>query len=405
MTYSKINSTDMRQNNYRAVLDTIRFSDGISRKAISGKIGLTGATISNIVSDLVRLGYVRETGLAESTSGGRREILLSLNPDICYAVGVELSASTINCVLTDFAASIRARQVTKIRAILEDRQAIFRAIADTVETVIAESGVAREKVRGIGLCTPGPCDVEKGVVINPPNLQCLRDVPIREIISEMTGFPVFFEHHMNAAALCEQWLGQAHNSRCMFLCGALEIGVGSGMIVDGRLHRGNHDAAGEIGHMSIDPNGPKCVCGNYGCLEPLAEGRALLNGVRKKLAASPELCAEYGISDPEEIDMDTVLERAEKGEPLFRDELLLRAGYLAQALGSIISVLSPDTIVLMGEMADKSPLYVKTIMDYVHGRSYPAHVKSITIYATPFKRFISALGGATMVLNSVYGDL
>lgn len=406
MAFEKINSADMRRNNYKTVLDTIRFSEGISRKAIAKTIGLTGATITNIVADLLHAGYVKETGLAQTTGGGgRREIALSIDPDACYAVGVELSASNVICVLTDFAAGIRAEQIARIDASAMKKETIIDMIVDTVETVIRSSGVPREKIRGIGLSTPGPIDIENGIIINPPNLRCLRNVPIRDIISGRTGFPVLFEHHMNAAALCEHWIGKAHSSHCMFLCAVLEIGVAGGIMIDGKLHHGSHDAAGEIGHMSVDSNGPVCVCGNYGCLEPLAQGRALIDSVRKKLSENKQLMSELGIGSPEDIDMDEILRRAENGEPFFRDEVVLRARYVGRALSNIISTISPDTIVLMGEMADKSPLYVQTIADSIHARKYPEFVKSIRIYASEFKRFICALGGATMVLNSVYEDL
>lgn len=405
MAFKKINGPDMRHNNYKVILDSIRFKDGISRKGICQTIGLTGATITKIVSDLVSLGYVVETGTVQSNNGGRREISLSLNPTVCYAIGVELSASTIVCVLIDFSAQIIDRRVKKIKDIINDKEKIFDAIVDSIETIIKEADVPREKIRGVGLCTPGPCDIEHGVVINPPNLKCLRNVPIKEIISERIGMPVLFEHHMNAAALCEQWLGKAHSSHCMFLCAVLEIGVAGAVMIDGKLHHGSHDAAGEIGHMSVDSNGPVCVCGNYGCLEPLAQGRALVDSVRSKLLSSNELMKELKINNPEEVDIDIILERAENGEAFFRDEVVSRAKYVARALNNVISIISPDTIVLMGEMADKSALYVQAIADDIHARNYPEFVKSIRIYSSEFKRYICALGGATMVLNSVYEDL
>lgn len=403
MAFEKINSADMRRNNYKTVLDTIRFSEGISRKAIAKTIGLTSATITNIVADLLHAGYVRETGLTQTTGGGgRREIALSIDPDACYAVGVELSASNVICVLTDFAAGIRAEQISRIDAAAMKKETIIDMIVDTVEAVIRSSGVPREKIRGIGLSTPGPIDIENGIIINPPNLRCLRNVPIRDIISGRTGFPVLFEHHMNAAALCESWMGRAHGSKCMFLCAVLEVGVGGSVMIDGKLHHGSRNVAGEIGHMSIDPNGADCpVCGKRGCLEPLAEGRALVASVRRRLTESPALMKEYGITGIETVDTDMIVAHAERGDALFREELMRHAGYVGQALSNIITVLSPDTIVLMGELADKSPLYVDTVSGIIRALKYPEAVHTIPVYATAFKRFVSALGGAAMVLNGV----
>lgn len=405
MAFEKINSANMRKNNYKAVLDIVRFSSGISRKAIAQKIGLTGATITNIVADLIKEGYVREIGEVKSTSGGRKEIMLAINPGMCYAIGVELSASVINCVLTDFAAQILVQKVVKIKYIVQDRDAIIDSLIQTIEDVIQEAGIPRKKIRGIGLSTPGPCDTNNGVLINPPNLQCLWDTPIRDIVCDRVKIPVLFEHHMNAAVLCEQWLGRACDSECMFLCAVLETGVAGGMLIDGKLHRGFKNTAGEIGHMCVDSNGPKCVCGNYGCLEPLAQGRALMDSIKTQFSENPVLMEKYGISDIEEIDIDFVINHAEKGDTLFRNEVLLRAGYVGRALCNITSVISPDTIVLMGELADKSPLYVDAVARCIHEHAYPSHMHHIHVYATEFKRFVCALGGVAMVLGGIYEDL
>lgn len=402
MPYKKINSADMRRNNDKTVLDVIRFSEGISRNLIAKKVGLTGATITNIVSDLIETGYVRETGLAESVGGGRKGITLSVDPDACYAVGVDLSRSNIICVLTDFAAGVRAEQIVRINAMTMDRETIVGSIVDTIEQVIRTSGVPREKIRGVGLTMPGPIDIEHGIVVNPTNLESLWNVPIRDIISERTGFRVMLEQHMNAAALCESWMGKAHGSKCMFLCGVLEVGVGGAVMIDGRLHYGTGGVAGEIGHMSVDPNGPHCsVCGKHGCLEPMAEGRALVNAVRTRLKNNPELRKEYGIGDVESVDTDQIIARAERGESLFKEELVRHAGYVGQALTNMITVLSPDTIVLTGELADKSSLYVETVSGIVRALKYPEKVHNINVYATEFKRFVCALGGVTMVLNEI----
>lgn len=405
MKYEKINSANMKKNNYKAVLDIVRFSSGISRKSLAKQIGLTGATITNIVSNLIQRGYIREIGEIESSSGGRKEIMLAINPDACYIVGVELSASIINCVLTDFSACVLARRRTKIKDINDDKEGILNAIVDTIQDVIRQSGVQPERIGGIGLSTPGPCDIEKGILINPPNLRCMHHTPIKDIIQERTGIPVLFEHHMNAAALCENWLGLAKSAHCLFLCAILEVGVAGSILIDGKLHHGFMNAAGEIGHMSVDSSGPKCVCGNYGCLEPLAQGRALTDALKKRFLTDTSLLEKYHLSSPEEIDIDFALEQAEAGDPIFREELLRRAAYVGQALCTIISVISPDVIALMGELADKSPTYVDAIAQCVHRRAYPSHTQAVKVYATGFKRDVCALGGVVMVLNSISENL
>lgn len=401
MENGKINSTNMRQHNAKLVLDRVRFSHGISRKALAEEIGLTSATITNIVSTLLREGYVIETGEQQSSAGGRRRVLLSVNPCVCYALGVELSAGRVNCLLTDFSANILARKATKLALQPSGREEVLCSLVDTINETIRLSGVPREKIRGVGLSTPGPYDLQRGMMLNPPNMQCMKNTPIRDIIEQRVGIPVVFEHHMAAAGFCESWFGRANSSECLFLCAVLEVGVAGSLLIDGKIHHGYKNGSGEIGHMCIDPNGPRCACGNYGCLEPLAQGHAVTDAVRRRFFEDAAFAADCGVTDAEQIDIDFILERANAGDPVCRAELLRSARFIGLALSNIIVTVSPDTIVLMGEMPDKSPLYVNEVIRCIRERVYPGHNKTVRVYSTGFKRDVSALGGVAMVLDTI----
>lgn len=400
MAYRKINSASMRKNNARMVLDMIRASDGISRKELAQQIGLTTATITNIVSHLIEAGYIREGGAVESNTSGRRQIQLSINPGACNVIGIELSASKIICILADFATNILCRRQVPIPEGL-GRDAVIDKMVGLIDGVIVTAGVCSESVRGVGLSTPGPYNLDAGIMLNPPNLKGWENTPIRDIIEKKTGFPVIFEHHMAAAGFCEVRLGDAKTSKCMFLCAVLEIGVAGSLLIDGKIFHGFRNGSGEIGHMIIDQNGPLCHCGNYGCLEPVAESRALVNAVKMQLKADAALREKYGIGDADAIDLAYIIRHAERGEEIFHAELVKSARYIAIALSNIINIISPDTIVLTGKLPYYSKLYVEEVRKYIHGRVYPKHNTDVKIYASKFGENIGAMGGVAMILDRI----
>ena len=394
----KINSIRMRQNNEKVVLDSIRFNEGISRKDLAERIGLTPATITNIVNNLKEKGYIREVGENASVGGGRRTVRLSINGSACCVVGIELAASKITCVLTDFRAKMLCSKVVEIDQNAET-EIIINQMTDAMDKVIMEAGITRDQIRGIGVSTPGPCDVKEGVMINPPNLVAFRNYPIKKVMEERTGLPVIYEHHTVAAGFCEVWLGKAKTSKCMVLCSVLDIGIACSIFINGKVHHGFHNTSGEIGHMIIDRNGQKCTCGNYGCLEPMADARALVNQVKSRLKADPKLCREYGIDDVDEIDLDYVIDHEQ--EDVFREEIIRCAQYVGIALCNVIMILSPDTIVLAGDISDRSMLYVEEIKNFVKQRAYPRHSSDIQIYSTEYKGHVGALGGVALVLDAI----
>lgn len=400
MAINRINHASMRSNNSKAVLDAIRFSDGISRKALASQIGLTAAAITNIVNALLEEGYIVEKGELQSNASGRRQIELAINPAFCYEIGVELSASKIICLLADFSTHILAKKIVPISK-EASVDAIVGLITSTIDNVIRDSGVSRDAVRGIGLATPGPYDLNAGTMINPPNLKSFSNIPIRDIIQQKTGFPVEFEHHMAAAGFCEAWMGDAKDSKCMFLCSVLDVGIAGSALIDGKIFHGFCNGSGEIGHMIIEPNGELCTCGNRGCLEPLADARALIHRVRQAVQQEASVLERLGVDSADAITLDLIIERGEAGDPLCELELKKCAQYVAIALSNIIMILSPDTIVLSGDLPDKSALYVHEIIQYIRNRPYPSHNRKIKIYNTRFKRDISALGGIAIVLNEI----
>ena len=396
----RINSANMKTSNLRLVFDLIREEGIVSRKDIAKKTGLTSPSVTNLVGELLEKEYIVESGFEES-NGGRKAVSLSLNPSKMYIMGINFMPDYIDLIVTDFKANIIQEMHVKLKAETEQK-ALIRKIAESIISIIKSAGLKKEQVVGIGLVTPGPCDVEKGLVVNPPNLIGWHNVPLKAIIEKKVGILVEFEKETAASALCEYWFGQAKKSEVLLACGVYHTGVGSSVMINGKVLHGFHSSSGEIGHMCVDPNGPKCACGNYGCLETYADGRALLRRVRAQLKNDSRLRKQFGIKDADAITLEEVLEFAENGENVFAEQLLICAQYVAVAIGNAVVSVGPDTIVLTGDIPNNSQKFVEIIKRYIHTRPYPGYSMDINIYRSDLKHNIETLGGVALVYERIF---
>ena len=207
-----------------------------------------------------------------------------------WFLGIDLGASTYKCGLISPEWKIAARSEAPTRALEGPVQAADRIAASAREVL---SGLpADARVTRAGICSPGPIEHRTGMIVDPPNLTGWRDVPFAAMLSERLSLPASLEHDAKAAALGEFHLGAGRgaHSMCLIIVGT---GIGAAMIVDGHLHRGEQNAAGEVGHFTVNLDGPICTCGSQGCVEAYAGGPAIMNAyayaTRKKVESAEEI--------------------------------------------------------------------------------------------------------------------
>ena len=219
-----------------------------------------------------------------------------------------------------------------------------------VERAIALFFATEPTVRGIGICAPGPLDPGAGVVINPPNLPCWRNFPLAAEVTRMFGVPATLDNDANAAALAEARWGAGRGFHSVFYA-ALGTGIGTGLVLDGKIFHGRTGAAPEGGHLSIDYRGPRCACGKVGCIEVLAAGPALARRAHAKLRAEPSrgpALLELAHGEVDAVTGEMVGEASAAGDALAREVLLETVDLLAIWLGNIVDLLEPDVMVLGG---------------------------------------------------------
>lgn len=385
----------MHQLNLCMVLNLIRRSDQITRATLAKMTGMTTASIANLVNELHELGYIEyaETGMS---AGGRKPVMLRLCPCAEYAIGLELTASHILCVVGNLQADVLARTLIPIDPKLR-KNIIIDALVNTVEEMITQSGLKREQFSGVGLALPGPCDYQKGIVLNPPNFPDWKHVPIREILSERLGMKVLICKESACDGLAEYWFGGAMNNERIFTAHVGVVGIGGAFIDQGSVFRYNVRETMDIGHNTVELNGYPCACGSRGCLEAHANGIAALRYAREYAEAA-------GRSSEEIRDLEDVICGADSGDPACVQAIDRCADYLSTALRNVILLLAPDRIFCGGSFAERCPRLVRLVSERLQRYIYP-DCSSTPLEPFRFGGENGAIGALALVFGSRLNDL
>ena len=391
-----INNQTMRENNIRIILNTIRKNGAISRTDLAHQLGLTSPAVTNIVAALIQDGLVLETGHVDAALG-RKPVLLSINPSVCYLLGIVLTTEGIQVVISDFSANILHTEHHAIDP-LADSALIVRLMTDAARRCMVSVGVTKKQVLAVGVAVPGPLDTQNGILLNPPNFPSWRNVPICAMIEQELGIPAVLDKETNAAAMAEYYFGLAEEYRTMFLMLIWQNSIGGAILHNGNVLHGFADGAGDIGHSLVDINGPLCSCGQYGCLECVASGRALVQRAKAKLKTMKNM--NLPLPCPvDDLSVEDIMRSANMGVVLFEELTNYFAQMVATAIGNVISILSPSLIVIGGPETLVDARLVARISDYVHSRSYPQCVKDIQIRHSRLGDSGCARGAIMLALN------
>ncbi len=258
--------------------------------------------------------------------------------------GTKVAAGLVNS-RGDILCKIRSPMVSR-----ESSEAGLQAVVRAVESALKVDSTRRASLTAIGLSSPGPLDPRRGIVLNPPNLPCWRNFPLAEKIEQAYRLPTRIDNDGNAAALAETIWGVAVGYGSVFYA-TLGTGIGTGIVLDGRIYHGRTGLAAEGGHVSIDYRGPRCACGKQGCIEALASGPAIARRARAKLAdaaAGNSKISDLAAGNLDSVTAKMVAEAYGAGDPHATEILQETADYLAIWLGNIIDLLEPDVIVVGG---------------------------------------------------------
>jgi glucokinase-like ROK family protein len=388
----------VRRINTALVLDLLRRHAPLSRAELAARSGLNRSTVSLIINDLIEEGYVQETEL-KNPRIGRPGMQLTLNPAAGCAVGVDIGVDFLSVILTDFSANVLWRKRADSNPTEDQTRILERAMTMTAEAIDAGLGQGLRPL-GIGLGAPGLVDLHQGKLIFAPNLRWFN-LPLRLIWSQRFALPVFIENEANAAALGEYSFGVARGVD-NFIYLSAGIGLGGGVMIDGKLFRGSQGYAGEIGHMTVEPEGELCGCGRRGCWETIVGPRAVLRRVRQTLAAgAPSTLADLIGGDLDRLSMEHIVQAARRGDQVALSALKDVGKSLGMGIINLIHIFNPELIVLGGALSLAAEFLLEEIETIVRENALKPPGEHVRFAASAHGADACVMGAAALVLDEI----
>jgi len=379
------NLTTAREDNLALVIRLIHKAGICSRADIASATGLKQATITYIVNDLIDWGLVKETGSIEGRLK-RRSIGITLNKESYRLIGVRLSRNNITIGVFDMDNNLLKKEVVHLSVDMTPEEVVDKMILSLKANLRT---IENEKALGIGVAIPGPYIAKEGRIALMSGSSGWESVDIEARLQESLDLPVFLDHDANCAALAEWWHGETGERKYILLM-QVDDGVGSAIMANGNLYRGGVGTAGEIGHSSIDFTGPKCQCGNRGCLELYCSTVAL----RQQYKTEHLLEGETGSLSAREI-----IKAVREGDPRARGVYAKTASFLAFGLVNAINLLNPEIIVLSGIMSQAGDYLLEVIQPILENRIVKDVYKNMDIRLSCFGEDNVLCGAGALVLE------
>jgi predicted NBD/HSP70 family sugar kinase len=387
----------IKRINRNLVLNVIKSRGPISRTEIARLSGLSLASVSGITAELIETGLVYATGEGES-SGGRRPVLLSLNSEAGFVVGLKLMEHAVTSALTDLDAKVLHHRITPLAA-PEDGwrpEGVLPTVIQAIEATIAEAGVERQLVLGIGVGMAGLVDGEAGVCRYSPFFGW-RDIEVAAPIASSLRLPVYLENDVNTLTIAEQWFGYGHGVQ-HFVVVTVGRGIGAGIVVNGQFYRGAMGGAGEFGHITLLAGGPPCDCGKQGCLEALASDQAMVRQARAAMA----LGERTALAEAETVTLETIVAAAEAGDELARRLLADSGRWLGIGIATLVNVLNPQLVIVGGEGVHAGEWRFGSMRKAIDDHSFYGLSSDLEIVIEPSGDRTWARGAASLVLQEIY---
>ncbi|MFA9332496.1 transcriptional repressor XylR [Bacillus velezensis] len=368
----------VKKVNQKLLLNEILKNSPISRAKLSEMTGLNKSTVSSQVNTLMKENLVFEIGQGQS-SGGRRPVMLVFNKKAGYSVGIDVGVDYVNGILTDLEGTIVLDQHHHLEC--SSPEITKDILIEMILHFIANMPQSPYGLIGIGICVPGLIDKNQKIVFAPNSNW--RDIDLKSFIQKKFNVPVFIENEANAGAYGEKVFGAAKNHDNMIYA-SIGTGIGIGVIINNDLYRGVSGFSGEMGHMTIDFNGPKCSCGNRGCWELYASEKALLTSLQTK---------EKKVSTQDIIDL------AHLNDIETLHALQNFGFYLGIGLTNILNTFNPQAIILRNSIIESHPMVLHSIKSEVSSRVYSHLDNSYELLPSILGKNAPALGMSSIVID------
>lgn len=372
------NVKTIKNENRALVLNYIR-KRPISRAEISKKSHMSKSAVTMITNELIEEGQIVEVGEA-SSSYGRKSILLDIVADYRYAIGIALHRKYVYVCVSDLKSNILA-YANYPSDTKNDPYELLDFMYDEAMRFLRELDIPIEKCIGIGVSSPGPLDYVSGTVLNPPDFELFHGINIGKYLSDKSGMPVTVDNNAVLLAM-QEYISDAYSYK-NFMFVAVDEGIGSAIITNGKVYRGFGGFAGELGHISIHSDGEKCSCGNVGCLE--------------KYVSVKSLQARFGFSSYERV-----VDNAYIGDKNSRSILDYIADELSCALITTVNLFDLDGVVIYGQLSYRPEMLQKMLQDRIDRRSVITKTHGVKIEFSKMKPDESVASVCAAITNRYF---
>ena len=382
-----------RELNLFNILNSIRQAGSISRVEIAEKTGQSKASVTNITALLIERGLIYEDQVESSTSRGRRRIMLMLNPDAAYTVGIKIAAFRLSFAVVDFVGQVKSTLSIPFR-VGERSAAMLAAVAeDGILHCLEDARLKLEDLSGCGVAIPGFVDSASGTCYWTPIQNGSSN--IRDLLAQRLDMDVYLENDANSFTVASQWFGLGKGIR-NFLVVTIEEGIGMGIVVDGKLYQGATGIAAEFGHMVIVPDGEPCRCGKLGCFEAYSADSGILQQARKLLKRRKNG------PDQDMLTIEEVTRWAREGDRGLRKIFQQSGEFLARGVAGLIQIFNPERVIITGEGVRAGDLVFDPMHKLLGKYLNRQQANSTQILIQEWNDHDWAQGAAGFVLSEIY---
>lgn len=378
MAKKVLNAAGMKIRNQKKILEILMTSE-CSRADLARKIGLTRAAISVIADELSEQLYIVE-GNPILGKVGRKSYVLKINPDRFYIAGINLARDGCAIGIVNFCGDILYHfQMPLFKTASESMERIYKKI-DQVIKKNSFPGI----FMGIGITAPGPLDSESGRILTPPNFEQWFHVDVVSFFEKRFSCPVILENNANALALAEKYYGLG-NLYKKYVELTVDTGIGSGVILDGKLYKGSSGFGNDFGHMSINFNGPLCKCGNVGCAE--------------LYASIPNIIHYAQTINSKFTDWNVLIDLALSGDASAKAVVEKEAFYLSVVITNIMNILDVDGVIMAGSITYKGDMLNELIRTYVNNHFFGRTIKKLDIVSSSIITHAPIISSANLIVE------
>jgi glucokinase-like ROK family protein len=383
--------------NELSVLEGVFWLHGPSRDVLSQRLALSRTHANAVVAGMLEQGWLDRGGQRES-SGGRRAETLCLHPALGVLLGVDLGATSIEVAVLSLDLQVLARLGEAIDVRVGPGLVLSRVRA-LMRQVLEARGLKPRDVLAIGMGVPGPVDFATGQLVEPPLMPQWDSFSIRDDLRAEYAAPVWVDNDVNLMALAELW--RLKRELPNFLVLKVGTGIGCGVVCHGEVYRGANGSAGDVGHICVDPAGPRCHCGNVGCVETMAGGPAIAREATAAVRAGEsallaERLAASGVLTPEDVG------NASRAGDAAANQIVQRAGtQIGQMLASVVNFFNPSHVFVGGGLTRIGPLFLASLRQCVYQRSLALSTRHLEVGYTPLGDQAGLIGAGVLALQEL----